>query len=280
MADWTQKEIEAIIEDYFTMWDRDLQGLPYNKAEHNRKLRQRISRSEASVERKHQNISAVFWHLGYPYLRGYKPLANYQMPLRYAIEARLRKDPVTNQLVTRAVQATYELVPPILAHNEVLVPPPPRKDINSLLKEETRKRTNFTPRNYLEMEAQNHSLGRAGELFVLKFEREHLISQHKHKLAERVEHVSATLGDHLGFDIRSFETDGEEKLIEVKTTRYGYLTRFFASANEVDVSEKREKQYHLYRLFNFEKTPQFFVLNGALSTTCQLKTVTYSAVPK
>lgn len=279
MADWTPEQVEAIVADYLAMWDKDLRGLQYNKAEHNRQLQKRIKRSEGAVEKKHQNISAVFWHLGYPYLRGYKRLPNYQNYLRTVIEGRLENEPSLNHLVARAVQAAIKTTPPVRKIKDTRVPPPPRREIESLLKFEARKRTNFAPRNYLEMEAQNQSLGLAGEEFILKYEKEYLVSVGKHDLAKRVEHVSRTTGDYLGFDILSFETDGCEKLIEVKTTRYGALTRFFASTNEVDVSKKRKDQYQLYRLFNFDKGPQFFVLAGSLSETCQLKPATYSATP-
>ena len=43
--------------------------------------------------------------------------------------------------------------------------------------------------NYLEREARNRSLGTAGELFVLNFERARLINLGKERLAEKVEHT-------------------------------------------------------------------------------------------
>ena len=78
-------------------------------------------------------------------------------------------------------------------------------------------------RKYLEAEASNHSLGIAGEEFVLQFEHERLWRAGKRTLADRVEHVAKTKGDFLGFDILSFEVNGHERLIEVKTTRYGVM---------------------------------------------------------
>jgi hypothetical protein len=99
-------------------------------------------------------------------------------------------------------------------------------------------------------------------------------------LANRIEHVANPKGDHLGFDILSFETDAREKLIEVKTTRFGALRPFFASKNEVEISEAREYEYQLYRLFNFARQPKLFVLPGSLRNTCSLDPMQYSALPR
>ena len=278
--DWTQEEVEAIVADYFAMWEQDLRGLDYNKAEHNRRLRLIIPiRNRSSVEQKHRNISAVLWHLGYPYLRGYKPLPKYQGLLRAVVEDRLATGTSLNQLVAKAVTIPAKSVPVVKSLKAIQVAPPRRKEMKDLVDDETRRRTNFVRRNYLEAEANNQSLGLAGEEFVLRYEHERLWRAGKRTLADRVDHVAKTKGDYLGFDILSFEISGRERLIEVKTTRYAAMTRFFASTNEVEISESHKQEYHLHRLFNFDKQPQFFVLSGSLRDTCRLKPVSFSAVP-
>lgn len=278
--DWSYEEVEAIVADYFAMWKKDLSGLDYNKAEHNRAIRLLIpERNRSAVEQKHRNISAVLWHLGYPYLRGYKPLPRYQRLLREVVEDRLTVSKDVNQLVSKAVRAQIRSVPGIPNRRAIQVSPPSRKKVKELVIDESKRRTSFIPRNYLEQEAKNHSLGLAGEEFILRFEHERLWRAGKRALANRVEHVAKTKGDFLGFDILSFENNGRERFIEVKTTRFGALTRFFASSNEVEFSEARKVEFHLYRLFNFDKGPKFFVLAGSLRETCQLKAVSFSAVP-
>jgi hypothetical protein len=112
----------------------------------------------------------------------------------------------------------------------------------------------------------------------LRFERERLLRAGESKLASRIRHVSQTEGDYLGYDILSFEVDGRERLIEVKTTRFGASTPFFASRNEVDVSEQRDQQYQLYRLFTFSSQPRLFALPGSLRKSCRLDPFTYSAM--
>ena len=50
-------------------------------------LRKQLNgRSKASVELKHQNISAVLTGLGLPFIQGYKPRGNSQLLLRKAVQ--------------------------------------------------------------------------------------------------------------------------------------------------------------------------------------------------
>jgi hypothetical protein len=134
--------------------------------------------------------------------------------------------------------------------------------------------------NYLEREARNASLGRAGEEFVLRFERARLIRLGRNALADRVEQVSVTIGDGTGFDIRSFEKNGRDRLIEVKTTAYGKETPFFVSRTELAVSRDRAGDFHLYRLFRFRDDPRLFGLPGSLDASCRLDAVQFSAQVK
>jgi hypothetical protein len=277
---WSQQEVEAIVADYFAMLADELQGKPYNKAEHNRNLQKLLNnRDRVSVEFKHRNISAVLWQLNYPYIDGYKPLPRYQGLLREVIEERLIGTNELNQTVAKSVQAQVKSVPPIRNLNTIEVPPPKRKEVKSLVEDASRRKTTFVQRNYIEAEANNRSVGLAGEEFILRYEHERLWREGKRKLADQVEHVSKSRGDFMGFDILSFETSGREKFIEVKTTKYAAMTRFFASSNEVEVSLMHADKYQLYRLFNFDKQPKFFVLAGSLRNTCQLSAANYSAIP-
>lgn len=79
---WNVKEVEAIVADYFKMLDNELHGIHYNKTEHRHALSTLLNtRTDGSIERKHQNISAVLIDQGFPYIAGYKPLQNYQQLL-------------------------------------------------------------------------------------------------------------------------------------------------------------------------------------------------------
>lgn len=278
---WSREEVEIAVADYLDMLSKELRGLEFNKAEHNRGLQQLLpKRTRGSVERKHQNISAVLLELGYPYIDGYKPLRNYQELLREAVEARLAGATTLDHAVASLVEAPVVKAPIIDDILSIRVEPPEvdRTEKKSFY-EEPRSRVFSSPRNYLEIEARNRSLGRAGEQLVMRFEHERLWKAGKKSLADRIEYVAESRGDHFGYDILSFETDSRERLIEVKTTRFGPMTPFFASRNEVNVSERHDAEYQLYRLFKFSERPKLFMLGGSLRKSCRLDPVNFAAVP-
>lgn len=257
----------------------ELRGEPFSKREHRLRLQQLMgTRTEGAIEFKHQNISAVLVELGFPYIEGYKPRSNYQELLRDEVVARLAAEPALVAAAATAVAAPAPVIPDISDLADLFVPPPKREQPRDRLRE--KPTPSPAPRlgtTYLEREARNVSLGLAAEAFVLSLEHRRLWESGARRLAERVEHVSATRGDGLGFDILSFEADGRERLIEVKTTTFGAMTPFFASAREVSVSNTQADQYRLYRVFRFRSDPKVFVLSGALSESCTLDPVQYRA---
>lgn len=279
--DWSREEVEATVSDYFDMLAMELRGQPFNKAEHNRNLQKFLNeRSKAAIEKKHQNISAVLIELGYPYIDGYKPLPNYQGLLYKAVEDRLLNATGLNHEAAAVVEKTVEQPPEINDVLAILVNPPRRETDKPKLYDRAPRIRAPVRRNYLEMESRNRSLGLAGEKLILEFEQKRLWQAGKKNLANRIEHVAQTLGDQLGFDIKSFEIDGRDRLIEVKTTRFGELTPFFATKNEVEFSEEQDSAYQLYRLFHFTKQPRLFVLPGSLRESCILEPNQYSALPR
>ncbi len=274
---WSEVEIRAIVEDYFTMLQAEIKGIDYNKTAHRKKLIQQLSnRSNSSIERKHQNISAVLIEMGCPYISGYKPLGNYQRKLFPDIIIEILGDSV---LLLNSIAADVGIaveIPTIENILAVLVNPPEpvihqEKQI-SLEKRQYRAKT-----NYLAREAANAALGSAGERFIINYEHARLIYLGKENLAERVERVSETRGDQEGFDILSFDETGKDRYIEVKTTKYGKQTPFFVSPNELDFSKQNSEKYYLYRLFHFRKEPKLFTLQGYLENNFRLAATTFRA---
>lgn len=276
--DWSREEVEATVAEYFAMLALELRGEPYSKTEHRRRLRRLLrERSDSAVERKHGNISAVLIELGCPYISGYKAYRNYQALVAEVVHDRLEKDTGLRRLAEASALAGAT--------------PPGVKDILAALEDAPRPgraragrdshrydRPRLRPMvNYLELEARNRSLGLAGEEFVLQFEHARLVKLGEGRLADRVEHVARTRGDGLGYDVLSYEAGGRERLIEVKTTRYGRETPFFVTRNELEVSKGSSERYHLYRLFEFREAPRLFALAGALSAVCDLDPATYVA---
>lgn len=273
--DWSREEVEAIIVDYLQMLTLELAGQSYNKAEHRRRLQVRLpDRSSGSIEFKHCNISAAMIDLGFPYIRGYQPRANYQALLSNVLAEQVEVRPMLDQAALAAVQ--QPAVAPLQADfGQVRTDAPPKQHRVS----EVVPNPSWRPvkRDYLEREARNRSLGFAGEEFVLQFEHWRLLRLGQDHLADRVEHVSKSKGDGLGYDVLSFDANGRERFIEVKTTTFGRDTPFFVSRGELALSRHAEDQFHLYRLFDFRKSPRLFDLPGTLDQHCLLDPVSYRA---
>jgi hypothetical protein len=271
---WTGVEVEATVADYLMMLADELAGRPYVKAEHRRRLKPLLrDRSEQSIEFKHANISAILIDLGFPYISGYKPRGNYQRLLREVVVDHIAQDRQIQELAVADATDTAVPAPQVQDILKVLTGPP--KPLHRTSEGGTFDMALGV--NYLEMEARNQALGLAGEKFILLYEKARLVSVGHEALADRIQHVSLEVGDREGFDIRSFEPDGSDRLIEVKTTRHGRETPFFLTHNEVRVSQKRPTHYHLYRLFEFKANPRMFTLKGPLSSTCTLDPISFIA---
>jgi hypothetical protein len=273
--DWSASEVAATVADYLAMLTSELRGEAYSKRDHNRQLQAMLNnRSAGAIEFKHANISAVLIELGFPYIDGYKPRGNYQELLKTEVIARLDASSETTAAAEAIIAAPAAPVA-LVESLDVFVDPPSREPPSATYE---RRKPTFTPRriNYLEREARNASLGAAGERFVLEAEHRRLWDAGHRHLAERIEHVAATQGDGHGYDIVSYELDGRERLIEVKTTSFGAMTPFFASAKEVAVSEARE-EFYLYRVFKFRDRPRVFWLQGSLRLSCVLDPVQFRA---
>jgi hypothetical protein len=273
--DWSREEVEAIVADYLQMLTLELAGQSYSKTEHRKNLLQKLqNRSEPSIEFKHGNISAAMIDLGFPYISGYKPRSNYQALLATVAAAQVRGKTTLDTAALAAVQQPA-IMPALSDFSKVKTDAPQKQNratdpLNPLLFKAVK-------RDYLEREAQNQSLGLAGEEFVVEFEHWRLIALGEQRLADKVDHVSKSKGDGLGYDVLSFEADGRERFIEVKTTTFGRATPFFVSRGELALSKRAQEAFHLYRLFDFRKAPRLFDLRGSLDQHCVLDPVTYRA---
>lgn len=273
--DWSRLEVEAIVADYLQMLTLELAGQTYNKTIHRRKLQEKLQdRSDASIEFKHGNVSAAMIDLRFPYIRGYKPRSNYQALLAMVAAEQIRGKTTLDSVALAAVQQPAS-VPALIDFSKVKSDAPQKQNrtaepLNHLL-------FRATKRDYLEREAQNQSLGLAGEEFIVQFEHWRLTQLGLPRLADKVDHISQSKGDGLGYDVLSFEPDGKERFIEVKTTTFGRDTPFFISRGELALSHGAKDQFHLYRLFEFRKAPRLFDLKGTLDQHCVLDPVTYRA---
>ncbi|HEX6982892.1 MAG TPA: DUF3883 domain-containing protein [Balneolaceae bacterium] len=277
MADWTTQEVTFIVKDYFDMLLKELSGQDYNKSEHRRNLQKVITqRTEASIEFKHQNISAVLLEMGLPYIPGYKPLHKYQTLLRESVEDFLVLHPELEEEMSKLL--FNDLKTPTLANiltSEVKVP-----DIPFKTGETVPGRRYKASRNFYKEELLNTRLGLLGEKFIISYEKERLTKLGLKSLANSIEHVSQTQGDSAGFDILSFDKNKKERFIEVKTTQMGKEAPFYFTRNELGFSKKQKNQYSLYRVFEFKKEPKFYQLKGSINHSCNSLPIQFMGWPK
>jgi len=277
MADWSQEEVALITRDYFDMLIKELSGTNYIKSEHRRNLQNLLNeRSEGSIEFKHQNISAILIEMGLPYISGYKPRSNYQQLLKEGVKDHLAANPKLEELFDKYLldDITSPTLHDIL-NSEAEVP------TFTLEANEPQSNNDYkVKRNYYKEELRNRRLGLLGEEFVISYERQKLSSLGKKDLADNIEHVSQTQGDSAGFDILSFDKNGTEQFIEVKTTQMGKEAPFYFTRNELGTSKSQSDKYNLYRVFNFRKKPQFYQLKGSLVKSCESISTEFMGWPK
>jgi hypothetical protein len=271
---WTVEEVEAIVADYFAMLELELSLSRYSKAEHNRRLQNRIGRNRGSIEFKHQNISAVLINFRQPFIPGYLPRQNYQQLLERVVLEWLTVHPDFFRSLADgpALAPTSKPSMKDVIKPSDLVESPPDSRHDPIVALEDQNRMKFFHTDFVRRDAENRRLGRLGEEWVLDFERRRLHDEARRPdLAERVEWTADTRGDGAGYDIASFEADESPRLIEVKTTGSGKNFPFLVTSNEVRVSQRVPTKYHLYRVFEFARDPRLFILRGDLTKACQLE---------
>jgi hypothetical protein len=88
--------------------------------------------------------------------------------------------------------------------------------------------------------------GHLGEEFILNYERSRLYDLNLESLADRVKWISQESTSE-GYDILSFEDDGSERWIEVKSTS-GESNVFEMSNNEWETAIQAGNKYYIYRV--------------------------------
>jgi hypothetical protein len=267
-------EVEVTVAEYFAMLRAELAGVPYSKAEHNRRVQRLLqNRSKAAVEYKFQNISAVLVNHGYVYVKGYVPAQNYQAALETSVLEWLDGNDDLADVMLASEMLNPRSPVRVGEFSELLTAPPEQKRAARRMNSPAPRRVDFC-----RLDADNRRLGAAGEEYIVEVERRRLHDDEgRPDLARKIRWVSRDDGDGLGYDVASFEGSGVPRLIEVKTTGCPKYFPFFVTANELFVSRQQREHYHLYRLFDFGERAGLYVLPGALDETCSLAPATFRA---
>ena len=260
-----------MVDSYFRMLALEREGRSYNKSANRRQLMETVRRSDGSIERKLQNISAVLDMLGVQWINGYKPLAHFQDALVGAVERVLNGEPHFFEAGSADVSLPGD-------QDSILVPrPSPAERDHTLTPVLKRLVGKFDP---AERDARNRDLGRAGEKFVVEFERHRLKRAGRDDLAERIRWISELDGDGYGYDVKSFEPDGKERLLEVKTTCGHEGTAFWLTKREMDVASDRSDIYRIRRVFHFRNQVRMFEIVPPLHEELSITASAFLATPR
>lgn len=273
--DWTNNEVELIIQDYFKMFQLELEQQKYNKSEHRQILLPLLNnRSNGSIEFKHQNISAVLANMGQPYIKGYKPRSNYQQILEEQVARFLREHRITleekfEHFADTVIATAYDQI----NFETIIADEPEPSQVQE--SEPTYRPIKI---NYLEKEQNNRNLGEKGEKLVIAYEQWRLIKAGKENLADRIEWISKEKGDGTGYDILSKNTNGTDRYVEVKTTKLSKETPIYLTKNEISFAKTNAKEFFLYRVFNFGPQPHMFIKEGNYEGFCTIQPMTFKGV--
>lgn len=261
---WTKEEVIVIVNDYFDMFKKERDAIPYIKSEHRTKLKKILPNRKNAIEFKHQNISGVLANMGYPYIKGYKPLFSYQKLLEQEVTLYIENNKFFFEKEFQ--KFVNEKIQPLaleLDFSKIINETPSKKKFKE-------REPSFLPIkiNYLAKEQDNRKLGEKGEELVCRYEKWRLINEGKENLADKVEWVSKDKGDGAGFDILSKNNNGSDRFIEVKTTKLAKETPIYFSRNEWKFAMLKGKDFFLYRVFNFADNPQIFINQGKYDDFC------------
>lgn len=266
--EWTQAEIDLVVSDYFDMRAKFLRGERFVKARHYEAIVEQTGRVKRSVEFKYMNISATLERLGLPWVKGYAPARNFQRALLLSVEKFVERE-WNADLPERPAIGFADPEPLYVDEAPALGTPPASRD--SELERIARR---FDPAL---RDERNRKLGRAGEERVFHSERLRLEHAGRSDLARKVDWVSDRLGDGAGYDILSFDTDGTERFLEVKTTIGHQRTPFFLSRNERDFAEEAAERFRIFRLHDWGHAPRAFLIKPPLESHLILEPTAYRA---
>ena len=279
---WSDREIEAIVSDYFVMLEHEQKERAFIKAEHWRALMKITGRTKGSIERKHMNISAVMDALGLPYIDGYKPYRNYQKALFEAVQAHLNARPDLHRLLIGEAETLENRTMESISGESIVFDeaPPQREAAVQVIPEDIGSIVSRFE-HPAERDARNRDLGKAGELLVYEYERRRLQTIGRTDLSDRVRWVARDDGDGYGYDILSFNGKGDEAnrelWMEVKTTNGSAVTPFYITRNELRVSEQRADVFRIFRLYDFRKQVRAYCLAPPLERHVSLSPTIFRA---
>lgn len=105
--------------------------------------------------------------------------------------------------------------------------------------------------DYIGKAKNQQDIGYAGEIFAIKVLSNSLVEKGLKSLADKINHVSKSIGDGLGYDILTYDEQGNDIFVEVKTTTMGINSPFYMSASERQFASSHSNNFVLFRIYDF-----------------------------
>ncbi|WP_105956618.1 MrcB family domain-containing protein [Apilactobacillus quenuiae] len=132
--------------------------------------------------------------------------------------------------------------------------------------------------DYIANEEENSKVGFLGEQKIMDVEKNKLNRLRMSDLANKVEQVSITQGDGLGYDIHSFDEKGNDLYVEVKSTTGDKNSNFYITSNELKAMKKISYQYVIARVYFANKRDwNYFYIDGDIESKLNLYPTKYQA---
>lgn len=112
----------------------------------------------------------------------------------------------------------------------------------------------ISPEAFKTLMEKASNIGEEGELFVLDYEKQRLKKLGFQNLADQVVQISK-LNVAAGYDILSYDQNGQEIFIEVKTSIGSHLS-FEITENELNKARQFQDSYFVYKVINFANLPK------------------------
>lgn len=106
------------------------------------------------------------------------------------------------------------------------------------------------PEAFEQSQKEAERIGDIGEEYALSYEKRKLKRRGQHELAREVRRVSLE-NVAAGYDMLSFGKSGDEKYVEVKSSK-SYYTKFELTENELRTAERCRSSYWIYRIRGVE----------------------------
>lgn len=270
---WSCSENTAIVKSYMRMLLREWDGTPYNKSSERRALSPNLNkRTDASIEMKHRNISAILLAYGIPPIYGYKPLANIQTALESAV---LEEISCVSDFGDRAMHFAVS----VGKISDVPTLEPTATPIVSVPWKSANIRRQVISNDLVAAESQSRPVHVLALEAVALHEQRSLYASHRGNLAAAVaiREYDERIGTGL---VLSRSLSGSPKTILVKATNSVAEFPFMVSSDEVDLSLDAAAGFRLYRVFGLRSRPGFYRLKGSLKATAQLTASDYTALPR